>query len=369
MTGDARQAHARTGPIPTTADQLTPPWLTVALRPSATPDAGGSVQVVGVRAAPVGVGLGLVGALHRVELTWTGGSGPASVVAKVPAVGEQSRAVATALDMYRNEVHFYRDLAESTDMAITCHHAVVDERTHDFVLLLDDMSARATLDQLVGCPADQADAVVTTLADHHARHWGESGLDRTPWLRRLSDPVLVDPLVAAVRSTWPAIRARYGRELDAEVIALGDRLADLLPGLASDLSRPPCTLAHGDFRLDNMFIDPHGQVRLCDWQLTDRSRGVRDLAYFLTQSLSPAVRATSERTLIALYVARLARHGIDYDADEAWHDYRVATLFGLVYAVVVGGGLDQDDSRSAALTRVMLERSASAIADHCISLG
>lgn len=365
-TGDARPAHAN--PIPTTADQLTAPWLTGVLRRSATPEADGSAQVVSARTTPVGVGLGLLGTLHRVELAWSGGVGPPSVVAKVPTVGQQSRAMATALGMYRNEVHFYRDLADRTDMAIACYYAAVDERTHDFVLLLDDMSARATFDQVAGCPADQARTVVTTLADHHARHWAEADLEGAPWLRRLSDPVLVEPLVAAVRTTWPTIRARFGGELDAGIVALGDRLADLLPGLAADLSRPPCTLAHGDFRLDNMFFGPDGQVSLCDWQLTDRSRGARDLAYFLTQSLSPAVRTASERTLLDLYVVRLARHGIDYDPDEAWHDYRVASLLGLVYAVVAGGGLDQDDPRSAALTRVMLERSAAAITEHGTSL-
>ncbi len=359
----------RSGPIPTSVAQLTPTWLTQVLRARATGMAR-SGQVVDVQAEPVGVGLGLLGSLHRLDLTWSGGDGPARVVVKVPAAGAHSRALATALDMYRNEVWFYRDLGGGTDVAVTCHHAEVDERTHDFVLVLDDMSRHVVLDQLAGCPRDRATAVVVALADHHARYWDEASLDGAPWLRRLSDAARLDRFGDALRATWPVMRSRFADELDDRVVDLGDRLDGLLPDLAAALSRPPCTLAHGDVRLDNMFFG-QDRVRLCDWQLTDRSRGARDLAYFLTQSLTPTTRAQWERPLVDLYLARLAHRGVEgYDADQAWHDYRVATLFALVYAVIAGGALDQDDPRSAALTRAMLDRSAAAVIDHdCASLG
>jgi hypothetical protein len=362
--------------IPTSVAEVTPAWLTQVLAPREAPAApsasaaGVPPQVVGVRTRTVGVGLGLLGRLHRLDLDWVGDAGPTRLVVKLPAAGTQSRSVATALDMYRNEVRFYRTLAEGTEVAVDCHHAAVDERTHDFVLVLDDRSPDLVFDQLGGCTPARAATVVTQLADHHARYWDEEGLSGSPWLRRLSDPALVDQFVAALRVTWPLIRRRFADELEAPVVTLGDRLGDMVPHLAATLSRPPCTLSHGDVRLDNMFFGPD-RLRLCDWQLADRSRGPRDLAYFLTQSLTPAVRAECEGALVQLYLDRLAHRGVEgYGADQAWDDYRAATLFGFVYAVIAGGGLDQDDARSAALTHTMLERSAAAMVDHdCASLG
>jgi hypothetical protein len=109
--GDARVGPAEDGRAePATAPHLSPDWLTAALQPSATPPAGGRAQVGEARAERLGVDLGLLGTLHRVDLTWAQGDGPPSVVTKAPATGEQSRSVATALDLYRNEVGFYRDL-------------------------------------------------------------------------------------------------------------------------------------------------------------------------------------------------------------------------------------------------------------------
>lgn len=347
-------------PIPRTVDDLTPAWLTQAL--AAVSPAG--ARVVRSRATDVGSGMGLLGSLHRLDLTWEGVEGPASVVAKLPAPGVHSRAVATALGMYPREVQFYRDLGPGTDLAVACHHTAIDERTHDFVVLLDDMSGALMIDQLAGCPVDRAAELLEALAALHARHWDEAGLEATPWLVRFGDSALADELGSAVRSCWPAVRERFGAGLDPAVVALGDDLADLIPDVARALSTPPVTLSHGDLRLDNVFFHAAG-VRMCDWQLTGRARGMRDVAYFVTQSLTPAARDDHERDLVESYLARLGALGVAVPhADESWHDYRQGILLGFAYAVVAAGGLDQDDPRSAAIPRVMLERSSLAMIAH-----
>jgi hypothetical protein len=345
--------------VPADASALTAAWLTEALRP-AHPEAR---AVTAVRAEPLGAGYGLLGALRRLHLRWERpGGGPATLVAKLAAPGPHSRAVAAALGMYRNEVRFHQHLGAATPLAVRCHHAGFDEATGDFVLLLDDMGGADASDQIQGCPPERAEAVVLALADHHAASWDEAGLSGHRWLRRIDDPTLVAPVIAAFAATWPAVRERAGDGLPPEVRALGDRFPRLLPALVAELAEPPLTLAHGDCRLDNMFFGPGNQVTLCDWQLADRSRGARDLGYFLSQSLTAEDRARLERPLIACYCARLATHGIAYDRDRAWQDYRVAALFAFLYPVVAGAGLDLDE-RSDRLTQVILERCAAALVD------
>ena len=346
--------------VPADASALTASWLTEALR-SAHPAAG---AVTAVQADPLGAGYGLLGALRRLHLRWEhpGAGGPDTLVAKLAAPGPHSREVAAALEMYRNEVRFHQHLGASTPLAVGCHHAGFDEATGDFVLLLDDMSAADTSDQIVGCPPDRAEAVVVAMADHHAASWDGAGLSGHPWLRRIDDPILLTAVTTAFEATWPAVRERAGDGLPPEVRALGDRFPRLLPGLVAELAGAPLTLSHGDCRLDNMFFGPGDRVTLCDWQLTDRSRGARDLGYFLSQSLTPDDRARLERPLIGCYLDRLATHGIAYQRDQAWHDYRVAALFAFLYPVVAGAGLDLDE-RSDRLAQVILERCAAALVD------
>ena len=357
-------------PFPTTVDGLTPTWLTGVLGRSSTTGGGPDRHVVEIGTEPVGVGVGLLGTLHRVTLTWSDGRGPSSIVVKGPASGERSHEIAALFDLYATEVGFYRDLAAATGVAVPCHHAESAPRAQAFVLVLADRSDDATFDQITGCPPNRASAVVTALADLHARHWDGDGLATAGWLRRLDHRDLVDAFQAALHATWPAVRARFPDDV-APILALGDRLETMVPVVLAALARGPVTLAHGDARLDNMFFAADGGVTLCDWQLTGASRGVRDLAYFLTQSLTSADRAACEQPLIDVYLARLAARGVTgYGAAEAWEDYRAATVLGLVYAVVAGGGLDQATPYSVALTRTMMRRAATAVVDHdAASLG
>lgn len=357
--------------IPASVEGLTAGWLTEVLgRRRATGTRAEPAQVVGVRAEPVGVGIGLLGSLHRLDLTWSDGAGPTRVVVKSPAAGERSRAVAALFGLHTTEVGFYRDLAATTGVAVSCHHTASDREAEEFVLVLADRSDDTTFDQLTGCPPDRARTVMIALADLHARHWDGAGLDTSSWLRPVDHADLVDAFRTAIRMTWPEVRARFSDEL-APIVELGDRLEDMIPAVTAMLARPPVTLTHGDARLDNVFFDGADGLRLCDWQLTSTARGARDVSYFLTQSLTTADRVSCERPLLDEYLDRLAARGVtDYGADQAWDDYRAGTLLGLVYAIVAGGGLDHATPRATALTRAMLQRSVDAVLAHdCASLG
>src|SRR5690606_779391 len=108
--------HRRGGPavvterpstIAETADQLTPEWLTAALRSSGVLASG---EVTAVDAKPLGTGQMCDSA--RLTLTYSGGEGPETMVAKLPASDETSRTTAINLGSYVKEVRFYTDLAD-----------------------------------------------------------------------------------------------------------------------------------------------------------------------------------------------------------------------------------------------------------------
>ncbi len=118
-------------PIPARAADIDAAWLTEAL--ASTGAATGTVTSVAVE--PVGVGIGLVGALRGVTPTYEGGTGPATLIAKFPAPEEGSRFVALVLGMYRNEVSFYRELSPRTALRhAECYYSDHDAETDAFVL-------------------------------------------------------------------------------------------------------------------------------------------------------------------------------------------------------------------------------------------
>ena len=84
--------------IPRTVDDLTPEWCSDALGRAITT----------VTPTPLGVGVGLVGQLFRLELD--GPDGASTIVAKMAAPTDEARFVATVLNMYGREANFYEQL-------------------------------------------------------------------------------------------------------------------------------------------------------------------------------------------------------------------------------------------------------------------
>lgn len=354
--------------IPTTSAEITPEWITEALRSTGV----ATGRATGVDAAPVGVGVGLIGDLCRIRVEWADGTGPDCMIAKFPSAMGSSRFVATLLGMYRREVRFYQELSASTDLPHAgCYYAALDDDSQDFVLLMTDLSSGRTVDQIEGCSQADAELAIDRLAQFHAGWWNDEALTTTGWLPRLCDSPLPEAVGFSFQQGWGPVQELFPGRIPDSVRVFGDRYADELAGLLLALSEPPFTLSHGDYRVDNMFFyDDQRDLAVCDWQLIDRSRGGRDLTYFLTQSLTPADRAKWERGLVERYVAGLQDLGVsDYGFDAAWTDYRIACLFGLAYPVVAGGGLEHADVRATNLTGAMLDRSVAAIVElDCLEL-
>ncbi len=316
----------------------------------------------------IGVGVGLLGRLYRAHLT--GGPGiPESVVVKMPTLDQQARsALAENLEFYLSEVRFYQDVGMDTPLPpARPYYAAIDEATHDFILVLEDLGRLRVTDQNTGCAPSDAAAVIDALASHHA-HWWESGrLATLPWLKNYSRPHFRNTLIGNFERAWPRFLECLGDELSPDLLDFGERIPALLPWYLDQVSRHPHTFLHGDLRLDQLFfgVGPDDfPVRAVDWQLTLFGRGAYDLGYFLSQSLDTTTRRCCEAPLMERYRGRLAERGIDYPADELRRDYRLTVAACFIYPVIAAGGIDIVNDRQRELLRTMLHGAASAIDDN-----
>ena len=84
-----------------------------------------------------------------------------------------NRAVAMAYRMYEREVGFYREISPTIDAsAPRCFAAEVEPVSGDCVLLLEDLSAMQTGDQVAGCSAETAKQIIDAVVPLHAKYWG-----------------------------------------------------------------------------------------------------------------------------------------------------------------------------------------------------
>ncbi len=309
---------------------ITPAWLNAVLA-----SALGDARVVAVKTARVGTGH--VGDSFRLTLDFDRPTyAPASLVAKLPSADPASRATAVAMRTYEVEVGFYQELARQLPIRTPrCYHVAYEPASDEFALLLEDLAPARQGDQIAGCSIDQAVLAVQELPKLHAPRWGDPKLAAIPWRNRGGSVGAVD-MATLIANLFDSFRARYADRLDADVLAIAERLMRRLPEYFAN--RPGAwTVTHGDFRLDNLMFGTHAggpSIAVLDWQTAAHGPGISDLSYFIGASLMPDARRRHETDLVRLYHDGLIASGVDsLSWEECWTEYRRYAFAGLIMAI------------------------------------
>jgi len=330
-------------------------WLDGVLR-----DAGllGRARVTGFEREDVGTGQ--VGANIRYHLSYDGDGdgdadnpGPASVVVKFAAPDEVSRTTGIATRTYETEVAFYRDLADSVEInRPACYLADIVSGTADVVLVFEDLAPRIQGDQIAGCDIAQATLAVEQAACLHGPRWGDETLLDHEWLA--VGVTGAGGVADLFNYTWTQFVERYTPRLTPEALEIGHAVHASI-GDWSTYRPPAMTLAHGDYRLDNMLFGAPDQDRplvVVDWQTVRLGCGTSDVAYFLGAGLDPDLRRAHEQDLVRHYHQALGAYAVDYPFDACWEDYRRYSFGGYVMAVIASvlvGRTDRGDDMFMAM--------------------
>lgn len=355
-------------PTPYSAAEITPEWLTAMLR------AGGhlgAASVTGIERETIGDGVGFLGELTRLTLTYDRpeAGAPPTLVSKLPTAFTPARGLANMFHFYEREGRFYEDVAPHVGMRLPkCYGNIVDVSGDRYLLLLEDIRAAVPGDQLTGCQVAAAETVISHIAGFHAHWWRNPALEAfAAWMPTMSDP-MYDYLQPLWQASWqPFLEFQTEDFPRDEMQKFADQAIAVMPASRARLDAMPQSIAHTDFRLDNMFFgEPGGEIpfALIDWQLTLRGPAMLDIGYFLSQSLDVELRRAHEERLVRDYHRRLVDAGVkDYSFEQCWSDYRFAVAVMFVIPVTGAANLDTSNPRSVPLLRALAERGAAAILD------
>ncbi len=325
--------------IPRDPDDITPGWLTGALRSTGAiaPD----VTIHELDREEIGEERGFTGRILR--LTIAGWSAPApptpsTLIAKLPLAARTPASdglvvpatVTSDAHLVRSarEVHFYLELAARSGIATpVCYFAGHDPGEAGMVLLLEDLSHNRFGDVLAGCSGTDAAVVMAGIARMHGTWWNR--VPPMPWLAGWTG----DHEDAQVR-----LQRNLARLPDHVIATVPPDISELLHWLASGayeavldaLAAAPRTLIHGDLHLDNIaFRDDHAATLpvVADWQTAGVGPAAVDVATFLSGAIDPACDATVEAGLLATYHDALVASGVTgYGRDALARDYGLALV-------------------------------------------
>ena len=316
--------------LPQMPEGISTAWLTKTLRASELLD--GHSAVVGFELQQIGDGVGMMSELAQLQLSYApDAAGPSSLVIKFPSRNATNREVAMDFHVYEREVKYYQELDSQTNLTTPAVYHV-EMAQDNFAIMMEDLSAYRSGDQVVGASLQESELAIDELVKLHGAFWGK--IDDYAWVPGVSESYHADNLYNFVQAGWPVMMEHFGHLVDPAIEEAFPRYVASIRELQSRMCRQPRTLLHGDFRMENFFfgVEPgHQPMVIFDWQGPLLGCGMVDVAQMLGHSSQISVRRENEKNLIRRYVSGLHDLGVDYSAEQAWQDYVDAVLYMWLY--------------------------------------
>ena len=373
--------------IPERIEDLTPEWLTTTLRKGG--HLGPAASVTSAEREILGEGEGFMGDIVRLKLSYEGGAGPASVVAKMPRL--ENRAFGELVGVYERESCFYEEFSDTVPVALPrLYHSDFDRnavsdrqkgtlslanrlpkrlmprvtrmalwaagrRKRRYLLLLEDLGDATSGDQLAGTDADLCAVVLRSIAEMHAALWESPALEDRYWLVPLAGDSRVRQsmfleMLGTFQERHPEL---FDEEFERVVTWVGENGVETIERMQQEA---PETFVHGDLRLDNLVFRGDEPV-FFDWQAIRRGPAAYDVAWFLSGA-SDDMTPGDEVELLRTYHAALEEHGVrGYPFEAFERHYRLGLLttvqtLGLLTILDIGVG----ENRGADMARAWVRR-------------
>jgi len=296
---------------------------------------------------------------------------PRTAYVKLPCPELGTRAFANAVGFWEVETSFCQRVASRVPVRVPRVYAAA-RRGARFVLLLENLheipGVRLFInrDMAAGTTVERARLCLRTFADLHAEFWGWSVEQRDALIPARLHTYLAPggrEMTCALSAAAIAPAHKAAPELfTTEHASIYRRATKKWDGLIDAWYSGPLTLIHGDSHLANLFEypEPDGpRMGMIDFQAMHWCQGIRDVQYFLINSLEPELLAAHESELIDFYIDELAQRGVRLEPEAARQQYRAysfQTLMVAVTSIGLGSLTERDET-----VRTILRRSIAAI--------
>jgi hypothetical protein len=306
--------------IPSSVDELTPSWFSGVLAAEVR-----GVEVVDAHSGTTGR------ALLQLE---SDGSVPERLFVKLQPFEASQREFLRMVGLGVAEARFYAAVGDGLPVRVPqVWHAEFDEADDSFVMVLEDLTAS-------GCrfprPDDDdvlevARSLVDELALLHAAYWGQD----LPWLGRHAvssgGGAQAEQRMAGGARIVQSALDQFADDLPPAFRELGELYVARYRDIGALWNEGERTLIHGDDHIGNLFVDGT-RTGFYDWAVASRYPGMRDVAYFLCNSLPTDVRRAEQDALLARYRAALAQGGVTLDSGVADEQYRLFSVYSWISA-------------------------------------
>jgi len=293
--------------FPTRAADIKPEWLNSVAQ---------GLDVSKITAVPLTEN-GLSASVERLNIEIINGD-RFTLIAKTSARHPDTRK--TFASYYSREVDFYSNIAKLVNMRVpTCFFAEYNPKSHEHLILLEDLGATAIGSTVQGVDSRFVGAYISSIAEFHAQWWEQPGLAE---LEKVFPPFgyTVGASYKELLADGLSLLAPFS---NSSTTALALALEPRLQSLWDSQWQSPRTLIQWDAHASNTVRGGTGcdDLVMIDWQNCVVGNGICDIVRFCVLSMEVDERRRHEKGLVAEYVRGLEEHGVSVEYATCLGDY------------------------------------------------
>ena len=207
-------------------------------------------------------------------------------------------------------------------------HSSYDDADGSFIMVLEDLLASGSrfLSAEDDDVLDTATALMDELALLHSAYWQQD----LPWLKTAAgfrNNEQGAKVAAQAAGLMQSALGQFAADMPPEFSQLGELYINRFADINALYRQGERTLVHGDDHIGNLFVDGTGRVGFYDWAIASMLPGMRDVSYFLCNSLPTELRRKEGDALVARYCTALASRGVTLDETTAHEQYRLFSIY------------------------------------------
>ncbi len=293
---------------------------------------------------------------------------PDSLFIKIPSPVFTTRLFLNIIESWQLETSFFRNIAPDLPIMTPRTYAAV-ARGSRFCLIQENLRCDPAVelftnfDMSAGPDLNRVRQCLDTFARLHSVHYNWTDSQRhalLPLDHHLGLGKRMRHVAPAINSlSLTPCRRRSPGVISDELAEVYRLTMSHWPALIEHWFAERRSLCHGDSHLGNFYL--HGnEMGMLDFQAVHWGNGIRDVQYFLIDSLPVPVLAQHERELVSYYVDRRALHGSAVEFDTTWEQYR-SFSFHTWMTMVASVGLAAMNAEQDELMQEILRRTVAAI--------
>jgi hypothetical protein len=280
-----------------------------------------------------------------------------SLFAKTNPPDFATRFFGAMFELSLKELGFYRDLQNHLDIATPKSYGQFGNR-YRYCILMEDLGGRAQFANVSDrCDLARAESVIDTLASLHASLWQDRRFaGEWRWVNRQEHRSNHAFLRLLREQASLQASRRYGKLLPEAIPELVNKLNKAYHRLQREWATGARTLVHGDAHVGNMFFLSDGSTGLLDWQVLGYEQGMRDVTYFIINSLPTEIRLRHQYALIDRYVDGLHDRGIEFTKALARSQYLTHVPYVWIASAVTAASNTMQEEKIAAAGLIRASR-------------